>query len=286
MSQLDWLKWRQGGIGASDAGVVLKRFPFGKTPRMLYREKIAENPAQFETEAMAYGKKHEEQAIQWFEKKLGKLLFRQVRAENPLVPWMRATFDAIDGFNEILLEVKVPFNLFNHEKVKESLQVPEIYYPQCQHQLAVKGMHGMYFLSFNARDPNDSIILEVPRDDGFIAKMIPEHEKFWNCVQTRTLPEATDWDRDCLLMEDDAFWQMATAKYAEAKEWAEKADYWRKELIKYADGRECEGNGFRLTKDACEGFVDYKSIPGLPENLTPYRKPGFTKWTLRAINRI
>ena len=70
------------------------------------------------------------------------------------------------------------------------------------------------------------------------------------------------------------------------KEWAEKADYWRKELIKYADGRECEGNGFRLTKDACEGFVDYKSIPGLPENLTPYRKPGFTKWTLRAINRI
>ena len=55
MSQLDWLKWRQGGIGGSDAGVVLKRFPFGKTPRMLYREKIAENPAQFETEAMDYG---------------------------------------------------------------------------------------------------------------------------------------------------------------------------------------------------------------------------------------
>ncbi len=282
MIHSDWIKWRKDGIGGSDSAVILKLFPFGKTPLMLYREKISQDEGFSGNLATKHGQDNENRALDWFEKKMGCTLFRQVRVQNSKIPWIRATLDGIDGFDKYMVEAKCPFNLENHNAVKDTKKVPEIYYPQCQHQILAKEVDGMYFESFNSKDPEDSIIIEVARDDKFIEEMLPEYEKFWNCVKNRTPPEATEYDFFC--MEEDERWKEASEKYKEAKEWSEKAEHWRQELISLAEGRSCQGSGLRLTKSECEGFIDYSKIPELfGIDKEPYRKPKFTKWTATIL---
>jgi putative phage-type endonuclease len=281
MNRKDWMQWRKGGIGGSDAGAVLKRFPFGKTPLMVYREKIDETDNNWSNVATIHGKENEEAALQWFEKKMACSLFRQVKIEHPDIPWIRATLDGIDGFDKYLVEVKCPFNLENHEVVKASMKVPEIYYPQCQHQLKCKELDGMYFESFNSKDPADSVIIEVTRDEKFIEEMLPEYEKFWHCVKNRIPPEMTEYD--FFFMEDES-WNYAADKFREADEWVEKRDYWRNELIKLSEGRNCQGGGVSVKQSECKGFIDYEKIPQLiGVDLEPYRKPKFTKTSVRPI---
>ena len=40
MTHEEWLKWRSEGLGSSDAPIIMLTFPFGKTPYMLWEEKI------------------------------------------------------------------------------------------------------------------------------------------------------------------------------------------------------------------------------------------------------
>jgi putative phage-type endonuclease len=279
MNQTEWLQWRKGGLGGSDAAIILKKFPFGKTPLMLYREKISQTDEIYENLATKHGKENESRALDWFEKKMGCALFRQVRAQNKEIPYIRATLDGIDLDEKYMVEMKCPFNLENHDMVKKIKKVPDIYYPQCQHQLKAKEIDGMYFTSFNSQDPEDSIILEVPRDDKFISEMLPEYEKFWHCVQNRIPPEATEFDFFC---KEDPEWEEAAKKWIEAKQWAENAEKWRQVLISLSEGRNTQGCGVRVTHSECDGHIDYEAIPELiGVNKEAYRKPNYTKASVR-----
>lgn len=284
MNQQEWLKWRKGGIGGSDAAIVLKRFPFGKTPLMLYKEKISDEIIENENVATSHGKENEDRALDWFEKKMGCSLFRQARIAHEKLPWIRATLDGIDLDGKFIVEAKCPFNLENHGIVRASRRVPEIYYPQCQHQMKAKEIDGMYFLSFNTSDPEDSVIIEVPRDDKFISEMIPEHDRFWHCVQNRIPPEMTEFDFFC--MDDDEEWKIASQKYIEANEWAKKADCWREELIRLSQGRNTQGGGIRITHSECKGSVEYDKIPELiGVDKEKYRKPSYMKTYARLYKQ-
>jgi len=282
VNQTEWLKWRKGGITGTDAAVLAKRFPFGKTPLMLYNEKLSPDIIQYDNPAMAYGRENENRALDWFEKKMGCILFRQIHAENGKMPWLRATIDGIDMYRNYMVEAKCPFNLENHEAVKKSKQVPYIYYPQCQHQMKAMELDGMHFLSYNVPDPDDSIILEVPRNDKFIEELLPEYEKFRNCLQNRIPPELTEHDFFC--MEEDEKWQELSKAWRDAKQWAEKAEDLRQELIELSQGRNSQGCGVRVTHSECDGHIDYEAIPELiGVDKEAYRKPSYMRTSVRPI---
>jgi putative phage-type endonuclease len=284
MNRTQWLNWRFDGIGASDAAVVLKMFPYGKTPRELYYEKINRTITPSNT-AMEHGKKYEDEALDWYERETACDLFRQIRLVSASNPFIRATIDGIDLDDKYLVEVKCPYNLENHQLTKETKKVPEIYVPQCQHQMYVAKVERMYFLSYNWINPDDSVIIDIFRDDKFIDNMINEHTKFWECIQLKNPPEMTEFD--ILQLDDDE--SKSSARYLkqaiQSKKNAEELiERYKAELMEKSRDRSCKCDGIRLTKSECKGFVDYASIPELKGvDLELYRKPSFEKWTARLI---
>lgn len=282
MNQREWLEWRSNGVGASDAAVLMGLFPFGKTPYMLWEEKINKTITK-ETEAMAHGKKYEDEALDWFEKKKGIALWRQLPEIDHEYEWMRATIDGLGDQGNCLVEAKVPFNVQNHYKTKQLGKVPDIYYPQCQQQMRVMGVNSMNFLSYNYQDPEDSIILSVFRDNEYVDNLIEKGLDFWNKVLKKEPPALTE--HDYVNMDHSDEWKALALEWKLLQETTELNEN-RKEKIKarcrsLSKDKAARGHGIEMQRQDFKGYVDYSKIPELREvNLDLYRKERFTKWPI------
>ena len=288
----EWHNWRSQGIGSSDAAVILKLFPFGKTPLQLWEERM--NGKIWEGNAATeHGKVMEPIAKEWFENKMNVSLDDNVRIENPEKTWIRATVDGIDIFRETLVEIKCPYNIAKHEEVKKTRKVPDIYYPQLQHQLKVTELPRMYFLSFNG---TDGVVLEVERDDKFITNMVKEEEKFWNCILNQEPPELTEFDYE----ERDGEWVLLASEMdrisKEIKPKEKKIKELKDKLISLSNDHHSKSGNLRFMRSTVKGAIDYeqaisdylkeqrKKIPDLPDvSFEKYRKDFFTKWSLKSI---
>ena len=287
MNQREWLEWRFNGLGGSDAAVIKGLFPFGKTEYMLWEEKVNKIVTE-ENEAIAHGKKYENDALDWFEKKMQIALWRQIPCVDKEFDWLRATIDGLGDDENCMVEAKVPFNLENHYKIKQSGKVPEIYYPQCQQQMRVKGLSSMKFLSYNYQNPDDSVILNVFLDKEYVQDLIERGASFWRKVVEKEPPELTDYDY--ISMDHNQEWGQFAQEYKEIKN---KIDFFesRKEQIKeqlrsLSKNRPARGHGIEMQRQDWKGYVEYSRIPELKGvNLDSYRKEGFTKWPVRIMKK-
>lgn len=288
MNRQEWHKWRNEGIGASDAPTIMCVSPW-KTPYQLWEEKIF-GKEESNNPATEHGKKYEPLAIKWFEKEMGISFHKEeldfLCAQSNEFPWMKATLDALDKEEKHMLEVKCPFSLENHEKVKISRQVPDIYFPQLQHQMKVKEKQWMYFLSYNWKDPDDSVILEVSRDNKYIEKLIEKEQKFWDCVLEMEPPELTE--RDWNNMEANAEWVNKAQEIRKIQEQLDpleqRFEELRKDLIYLSNGQRCIGGGIKTNRFLCKGSVDYSKVPQLQNvDLEQYRKKSIEKWRVDRV---
>lgn len=287
MNQQEWLEWRFSGIGASDAAVVMKLFPYGITPVMLWEEKV-NRIIREETDAMRHGKEYESKAFAWFEQKKGVALWGQIALSDKQYPWMLATLDGVDADGEYLVEIKCPYNLENHMRIKNTMRVPDIYYPQCQQQMRVRGVDGMYFLSYNWQNPNDSIILTVDRDASYIDRLINEEGEFWPCVVDKTSPPLTD--RDYVSMEGNENWHVVADEYKKIDHlidhYEKRKEELKTQLRSISKEKSARGFGIEIQKQLCKGAVDYSLVPELKGvDTSIYRKGGFTKWPVRVMKK-
>lgn len=287
MNHQEWLEWRFNGIGASDAAVVMKLFPYGITPVMLWEEKV-NRILREETDAMRHGKEREPQALAWFEKKKGVALLGQIALNDKEYPWMLATLDGVDADGKYLVEIKCPYNIENHYKVKETRKVPAIYYPQCQQQMRVRQVDGMYFLSYNWQNPDDSVILEIEKNNSYVDQLVNEGGKFWQCVKDKVAPPLTDLDY--VSMEGNENWKVVADEYKQIDHFLDHYEK-RKEELKIqlrslAKERSARGAGIELQKQPRKGVVDYSLIPQLKGvDTSPYRKEGCVAWPVRVMKR-
>jgi putative phage-type endonuclease len=290
----EWHDWRSQGIGASDAAIVLKMFPFGKTPYMLWEDKVS-GTKQLTNKAMEHGNTTEPRAMEWTKSQLGVELIGQKRVEHPSMPWMRATLDGMDSKNRFIVEIKCPYNLDNHQKVKESGRVPDIYWPQVQHQLGVTQLNHMYFVSYNHKDPDDSIVIEVERDESFLENLIREEYAFFQYVVDRIPPPLTDLDYK---NRDGAWIEIAKERMAIREMMSElkgKDEKLQKLLIEESEGMSSRGGDYTFTKYISKGRIDYcaalshyvevlrANFPDLElpsEELEIFRKDPVTSWKL------
>lgn len=252
----DWHEWRAAGIGASDAAVIMKKFPFGKTPNMLWEEKV-NMIRTYETPAMSHGKLMEPKARVWFENKIGISLQGDVRVEHPKMNWMRATLDGLDESKKIMVEIKSPYNIENHEKTKSCGKVPDIYFDQVQHQMKVMELDNMYFVSYNHKNEEDSIILEVKRDDEYIERLVNEEYEFFQKVVNLTPPELTRLDykergEDWIKIAKERIFIREQMSVLTKKD---KELY--KSLIETSEGVSSWGENMHFTKYSEKGRVDY-----------------------------
>lgn len=293
MSRSEWLEWRRGGIGASDAPSIMGVSPWS-TPYQTWEKKVA--PAhEIDNSSMKRGRDLEGPARAEFENQIGVSVFAE-NTESVLNPWLKASLDGICQENKVLVEIKCP-NRIDHQTALDK-KVPEKYYPQCQHQMAVTGLPGMYYFSY---DGSKGVIVEVPRDDAYInGQLFPKLKQFWEGVVNLVPPEMTEKDR--VLMEENQEWREVCGKWKETnrslREVQQHEKSLKEQLIALSNNRNAIGSGVSLSKSICRGGVDYLSaiddylsrlkllyptvdFPSL--DVEKYRKAPIIKWTPRAI---
>ena len=262
----EWLELRKNKIGASDAPVIMHVSPW-KTPYQLWEEKLGLKES-FSSSAMKRGLEMEESARKAFEKETGLVVFPQVLFHKEH-EWMMASVDGIDIEGKNIVEIKCPGKV-DHE-IALSGNIPEKYFPQLQHQMAICELDKAYYFSYS---DNSSKVIVVNRDESYIKNMICKEVEFYDCVQNLTAPRMIE--RDFIQKEDD-IWIETAAKWKQIKnqmtQLEKEEEDLRSSLICMSGKSNCKGGGIKLSKIVRKGSIDYKAIPELKEiDLEKYRK--------------
>ena len=269
-----WASYRKGKVGASDAPVIMGVSPW-KTITQLWEEKCGLKTNDYTNAAMQRGHDMEPIALAAYNRRTGNNSEPKVLV-HPDLPWMSCSLDGLSEDGTIATEIKNP-GIADHELAKSG-KVPEKYYPQLQHQLAILGHYVIHYYSF--RD-GDEVLIEVPRDDAYIAELINKELAFWKCVKNFEMPD----DPKSVTIKEDKEW-IANAKRwkevsAQIKQLQEEEKFYRQQLISLSDDVSCMGAGIRLSKVVRAGNVDYKKIPELEGvDLDAYRKEPSVSWRL------
>lgn len=291
----EWLEWRRGGIGGSDAAVVMGVSPW-RTLYQLYEEKALNIINETDTLAMKRGREQEEEARLAFEDMVGVHVFKKDKVVHESIPFIRGSLDGLSMDEEVLVELKNP-GAEDHAIAKRN-NVPEKYFPQCQHYLLLyPKLKSMFYFS---RHKGNNALVEVKRDGKYIDEMLTKEIEFWNMVTNRIPPERGD--PKYLDMNAHVEWEKLTQDWLNAKEMAAEWEFLekkhRQKLIMLAGERSAEGAGVRLIKSECKGAIDYDTaINDYLDNmrvhypdvdfpkvaLEPYRKDSFTKYSLKVI---
>ena len=270
----EWKALRMNKIGASDAAAIMGISKW-TTPYQLWEQKLGFREVEMNS-AMQRGHDLEEEARQCFERIYSILVFPDV-VFHPEHEFLMASLDGIDIERKVLVEIK-NVNRHDHQSALDG-KVPEHYYPQCQHQLAVTGLPFMYYFSY---DPLNPATVIVPRDDSYIADMIEKEKEFYRYMTEFEAPLLTDRD---YVEHNDSQWEIYADDFLAAqkirKEWEDKENYYRKRLIELAQEKNSKGHGIRLTRFIRRGNIQYDKIAELQGvDLEPYRKPPIESWRI------
>jgi putative phage-type endonuclease len=171
-STSEWLSWRRGGIGASDAPVIMGVSPWQKEGDLLLLKtgQRMERPAN---SAMERGKTLEPVARLAYVNHSG-IAVEPMCVQSRQHDWMRASLDGLSADGQHVIEIKCPGEK-DHSQAAAG-RVPKKYYPQLQHILAVTGLGEIYYWSFRF---GHNVLLKVERDDAFIDALLEKEVAFW-----------------------------------------------------------------------------------------------------------
>ena len=194
MARQEWLEARRQGIGGSDASVVAGLNPW-KSKLKLWMEKTGQIECEEDTdnEFIYWGNALEALVAQRFTEVTGK----KVRRCNQLLqhhrhPFMLANVDRMVVGEAAGLECKTTSAFKSKEWVDDEL--PDMYYLQCQHYMAVTGYEKWYIAVLIGG--NHFVWKEVARDQELIEQLIQIEGEFWGMVQSGEMPEV-DGSEDC-----------------------------------------------------------------------------------------
>jgi putative phage-type endonuclease len=193
--RLAWLRYRKGGIGSSDAPVVMGVSPW-KTQLELYHDKISEEIVEKTSFITEKGNR--------FEPKIRALYETTVNKSFPPALMQMAEFDfmraSLDGQSEDKKEI-VEIKLVGKADFMEAQggTIPAKYYPQVQHQLMVSGAEKCQFLAYEDCDKgvmllqNLAVVTERP-DLKYQYQLMDKCIEFWEHVTNRIPPNPTESD--------------------------------------------------------------------------------------------
>jgi putative phage-type endonuclease len=174
-----WLSWRHDGIGGSEAAAIMGENPW-KSRGALFNEKCRPPRGSRGNGAMQKGHALEP---------IGRAAYmdRCAVAVEPLCiehsdkSWLRASLDGMSACGRIAVEIKCGAKAY--EMTAHTKRVPKYYVGQVQHIMAVASLDGMDFCCYWPGEP--LLILPVPRDEAYIARLLRAEETFWKDVLIR-----------------------------------------------------------------------------------------------------
>lgn len=191
-----WLKFRQTGIGGSDAGVIVGVNTY-RSKFALWQDKTGQGAEPEVSEAakerMEWGNRLEEPLAQWFEDKTGKKLRRCGMVRSDEHPFMIADVDRVVVGENAIVEIKTTSS-YNYDNWAND-KVPPSYIVQGLHYMACGGYDKCYFVCLCGGQK--AVIREMERDDEEIEALIAAEKDFWeNYVETKKIPDV-DYTDNC-----------------------------------------------------------------------------------------
>ena len=264
-----WHRWRQLGIGASDAPVIMNETEF-KTPRMLWSIKTGRMQEDAPGPAARRGRELERLARRVYEQQTGTQMEPLCLVHDEL-EWMRASLDGLSFDGSIVLEIKCPMSLRDQTAAQQG-QVPPHYYAQLQHELEVSRAAEVHYWSF---DGSTGSLVRVRPDREYLKRLLDAEAAFWQLVRQNVWPEPVGEELD---LSADPKWRQVALRYREARTRLETAaaeeHKLRTMLEAMATARMTYGCGVEILRSSRKGAVNYSAIPELRGvDLEAYRKP-------------
>lgn len=171
-----WLKTRNLGIGGSEASVIVGLNKW-KSPFQLWLEKTGQvEPEDLsDNEYVYWGTVLEQAVADRFCELTGKKVQKRGIMQSEEYPFMLASVDRMVVGENAGLECKTTNGFAS--KQWEDDEVPDSYYVQCQHYMAVTGCDKWYIAVLIGG--NKFIWKEIPRNDDDIAALIQAEKDFW-----------------------------------------------------------------------------------------------------------
>ena len=189
MPREQWLRLRRRGIGGSDAGAIMGVNPY-KSILEVWMDKTNQIAIEeTESEAAYWGKLLEPVVREEFTKRSGLSVqpvpFLLQHEEHI---FMLANLDGmVDDpvYGRCVFEAKTS-SAYKADEWEKG--IPDSYYAQLQHYLAITGWKGAYIAALIGG--NDFIYRFIPRDEAYIEKLVNKEASFWNFVKMRKMPPA------------------------------------------------------------------------------------------------
>lgn len=180
-----WLRTRDMGIGGSDAAVIMGLNPY-KSPYQLWMEKTgqAAPPDLSGNPYIYWGTKNEANIADWFQEETGKKVRKLGTLQNRTYPFMLANVDRQVLGENAGLEIKTAG--VRHYKEWKGDEIPDAYYCQCLHYMAVTGSDYWYIAVLLGG--NESMWKRIDRNEEDVQTLISHEREFWSFVQTNTAP--------------------------------------------------------------------------------------------------
>ncbi len=188
-----WLKVRNMGIGGSDAGVIMDLNPY-KSPFQLWMEKTGQTHPEdlSDNEYVYWGTVLEDAVARRFSELTGKNVTHRGTLQSEEFPFMLANVDRMVIGEDAGLECKTA-NAFSSKKW-DGDEIPDSYYCQCLHYMAVTGCQKWYIAVLVGG--NHFIWKEISRNEEDIQALIKAESEFWEKVQKKEMP-SVDWTVSC-----------------------------------------------------------------------------------------
>ncbi|KAF1680472.1 YqaJ viral recombinase family protein [Veillonella sp. R32] len=187
----EWLAFRKTGIGGSDMAAIMGLSKW-KSPLDVWLEKTSNEVNVEETRFTYWGTKLEALVAEEFTIQTGY----SVRNNNYTLqsieyPFLLANIDRDIVGLDAGLECKTA-NAFKRDEW-EGDQVPDDYYIQCQHYMAVTGYSSWWIACLCGG--NEFFYKEIPRNEEVITAIIEAGREFWNMVEQNIMPAVDDSER-------------------------------------------------------------------------------------------
>ena len=184
----EWLKVRKLGLGGSDMAAVLGLSPW-RSPIDVWIDKTSDTVEEKESEPMYWGNVLEEVVAQEFAKRSGyKVRNNNFTLQSEEYPYLLANID-----REIVgLDAGLECKTANAFKANEwdGDNVPDAYYIQCQHYMAVTGKSSWWIAALIGG--NTFVYKEIKRNEEVIKAIIDTGAAFWELVESKTMPAPDD----------------------------------------------------------------------------------------------
>ena len=189
---MEWFEARMGFFNASDLPKLMtkgrgKDEVWGATAKavidkvIVERSMTPEGRKMYVGELMAkefrptrWGNEHEPAARTLVSEMIGEDVREVGSIIHPQISYFRGSADGITA-SGIPVEIKCPYDPLKHQAnlhlVKSGIDLKHEYYAQIQSHMMIHGADKCYFASYDPRraEPDNLALIEVPRDDVFIA---------------------------------------------------------------------------------------------------------------------